>query len=109
MQDSSNTSTTLPLICKYNSRNEPCGGFTSFKEATYGKSHDVFDGAPDQWAADRGATHTLWCGKGPGRGTRPAKLLKTRLHVGTDEVDDGSIVWEVWTGKQTLRWEDTGL
>lgn len=105
MQDSP-TATTL---CKYNSQDEPCGGMTSFKESSFGKSHDVFDGAPSEWAAERGATHTLWCGKGPGRGTRPAKLLKTRLHVGIDESPEGDIVWSIWQGRQQFRWEDTSL
>jgi hypothetical protein len=31
----------------------------------------------------------------PGTGTRPARLLKTVLYVGTDEEND-AIVWEKW-------------
>ena len=78
------------------------------REKEYGKSHDVYEGAPDEWAAERGATHTLYCGEveGPygnhGRGTRPAKLLKTVMYVGVDEVD-GDIVWQKWAVKHLFR------
>ena len=75
---------------------------TGVIEREYKKEHTVFQGAPCDWAAERGATHTLYCGEteGPfgtaGRGTRPAKLLKTVLYVGVDEADD-AIVWEKWS------------
>ncbi len=52
---------------------------TGVREKQYGKQHDVFDGAPCEWSRERGATHTLWCGDGPGRGTRPAGI--TRLEA----------------------------
>jgi hypothetical protein len=59
-------------------------------------THEVWDGAPCDWSRVRGATHTLDCGIGPGRGTRPAKLLKSVIYVGIDEADD-MIVWEKWS------------
>ena len=68
------------------------------KEREFGKTHDVYQGAPTLWAAERGATHTVWCGIGPGRGVRPAILKKTVLLVGIDEVDD-KIIWEKWNIK----------
>jgi len=68
---------------------------TGVKELQYGRTHEVFAGAPCQWSLERGATHTLYCGEGFGRGTRPAKLLKTRLYVGVDEQED-RIVWHKW-------------
>lgn len=70
--------------------------YITVKEATHRKYHNVFDGAPCAWSKERGATHTLFCGEGPGRGTRPAKLLKTVLHVGVDEDGEGGIKWERW-------------
>lgn len=76
---------------------------TLVKERSFGKYHCVFSGAPDEWARDRGATHTLAIGKKDigGGGTRPAKLLKTRLYVGVDETDSGDIEWERW---ETCIW-----
>ena len=65
------------------------------KELEHKKLHAIYKGAPTIWSADRGATHTLWCGSGPGRGSRPAILKKTVLLVGIDEVDD-KIIWEKW-------------
>lgn len=83
---------------------------TGIREKQFKKSHDVFDGAPCEWSAERGATHTLYCGEteGPfgsiGRGTRPAKLSKTVLYVGVDERDD-QVVWEKWSIRQLWRFE----
>lgn len=68
---------------------------TSVKEKDLKNRHCVYDGPPSDWAKERGATHTLYCGDGLGEGTRPAKLLQTVLYVGTDEVAD-QIVWEKW-------------
>ena len=74
---------------------------TTVKEKSHGLSHEVFSGAPCGWSDARGATHTLYCGEGHLRGTRPARLLKTVLWVGVDEVptadgEDYLIVWERW-------------
>jgi hypothetical protein len=73
---------------------------TLVREKTHGKVHEVFHTA-DGWAEARGATHTLYCGEGHGRGIRAAKLGKTVLWVSVDEVPtaDGTdhlIVWEKW-------------
>ena len=72
---------------------------TIFKEREHGLHHEVYEGAPCEWSRDRGATHTLWCGAGHGRGTRPARLLKTRLLVGVDELPGDQIQWETWAGR----------
>ena len=85
-----------PRLVRYGSNNSPEGAWTLVREKEYKKLHDIFDGAPNEWCAVRGATHTLDCGEGLGRGTRPAKLLKTRLYVGVDENEYGDIVWEKW-------------
>jgi hypothetical protein len=77
---------------------------TIVREKDYGKSHEVYDGAPCEWSASHGATHTLYCGEGVGKGTRPAKLLKTCLHVGVDESPEGGIVWEIWEIRHTAHW-----
>jgi hypothetical protein len=74
-----------------------------FREEEHKFTHHVLEGAPDQWALDRGATHTLDCGNW---GTRPARLTKTRLYVGVDEAADGSIVWETWRGRVQTVWEN---
>jgi hypothetical protein len=73
------------------------------REKTHGLVHEVFETA-DGWAEARGATHTLYCGEGQGRGIRPAKLAKTVLWVGVDETPtadgtDSRIVWEKWDVK----------
>jgi len=87
-----------PLEDSLRARKSP---ITGVREKTYGKTHDIYTGAPCDWSAERGATHTLYCGETtepfgcPGRGTRPAKLLKTVLYVGLDEEND-AIVWEKW-------------
>ena len=65
-------------------------------EATYGKGFQVWSAAPCAWSRDRGATHTLLVENDhAGGGTRPARLLKTVMYVGIDEVDN-DIVWEKW-------------
>lgn len=76
------------------------------RESEFKRDHEVYEGAPCDWSAERGATHTLWTGNGPGRGTRPAILKKTRLHVGIDEAPDGKIVWEVWEVRPRCLWPD---
>ena len=76
-----------------------------FREEEHKVTHHVYEGAPDQWASDRGATHTLDCGKW---GTRPARLSKTRLYVGVDEVAD-DIVWETWRGRVQTVWENVNF
>ena len=98
-------SQSYPLETSLRARKTP---ITGVSEKQYGKSHEVFTGAPCEWSAQQGATHTLYCGEteGPygchGRGTRPAKLLKTVLYVGVDEDEAGEIVWEKWEIK--TRW-----
>lgn len=60
-------------------------------------THQFFDAAPCVWSRDRGATHSLRITHDPhlhGH-TRPARLLKTCVYVGIDEVDN-DIVWERW-------------
>lgn len=87
-----------PLETKLRARKTP---IVMVKEREYRKTHEVYQGAPCEWSAARGATHTLYCGEvegpfaRPGTGTRPAKLLKTVLYVGVDELD-GDVVWERW-------------
>jgi hypothetical protein len=70
--------------------------YTVVIESSRKLHHTVFDGAPCDWSRERGATHTLWCGEGPGQGTRPARLLQTVLYVGVDEGPEETIVWEKW-------------
>ena len=90
--------TNYPLEDQLRARKTPIVGV---REKTYGKNHDIYTGAPCDWSAERGATHTLYCGetegpfRRPGTGTRPARLLKTVLYVGTDEEAD-QILWEKW-------------
>ena len=81
---------------------------TGVREQEFKKEHEVYDRAPCDWSEAQGATHTLYCGEGCGKGTRPAKLLKTVLYVGTDEQDD-KIVWEKWSIKTLYRWENPRL
>jgi len=76
---------------------------TIVRENSWGKRHEVREGAPCAWSAERGATHTLWLGEGPGRGTRPARLLKSRLYVGVDENEKGECVWERWEISSPLK------
>ena len=67
--------------------------------------HEFFDAAPCVWSRDRGATHSLIIATFRGRlhdlhgPTRPARLLKTCVYVGIDEVDN-DIVWERWAIKR---------
>lgn len=82
---------------------QPTSSLTIVTEKEFGKKHEIFDGAPDEWAAARGATHTLWCGEGIGRGTRPAILKKTVAYIGVDETDEGGIKWEKWQVKTYMR------
>jgi len=79
------------------------GQETIVTEQEFKHRHSVFEGAPDEWAENQGATHTLFCGTGIGEGTRPARLLKTRLFVGVDEDERGNIVWEKWIIRQHSR------
>lgn len=67
------------------------------KDTEFKNSHEFYTSAPCEWSEERGATHTLYCGAGLGKGTRPAKLLKTVAYVGIDENADGEIVWEKWS------------
>ena len=83
-------------LVQYNKEGNPVGPLTLVREQEFKKLHEVFQGAPNTWAKERGATHTLWTGTGIGKGTRPAKLLKTRLYVGIDEDEQGQIIWEKW-------------
>lgn len=82
--------------------------YTVVREAEYRLDHTVIDGPPCEWSRARGATHTLYCGEGPGRGTRPAILKKTRLWVGVDELPGEIIKWETWTVTHRTRWEGRG-
>ena len=92
-------SMNYPLETELHNRKTPITGVV---EKRHGKTHEVFQGAPCEWSALYGATHTLYCGeleglyRRPHTGTRPAKLLKTVLYVGIDEADGGGIVWEKW-------------
>jgi hypothetical protein len=70
-----------------------------FRESEYKKTHEIYALPPSQWAAERGATHSLWCGDGHGRGTRPVIIKKTRILVGIDETIGGGIEWQTWTGR----------
>ena len=65
-------------------------------EKEFKKYHTVADNAPCEWSKALGATHTLlidWDGS-----TRPARLLKTVMYVGVDEVAN-DIVWQKWQVK----------
>jgi len=80
--------------------------YTLVREKQFGVEHTVVDGALDETHAAMGATHTLWLGEGPGKGVRPARLLKTVLYVATDEADDGAPVWEKWQIRHLGRWDN---
>jgi hypothetical protein len=88
-----------PLEDQLRARKTPITGVV---EQDFKKEHTVFGGAPCEWSAEQGATHTLYCGETegrfgtPGRGTRPAILKKTVLYVGVDEDENGKVVWEKW-------------
>jgi hypothetical protein len=66
-----------------------------FRDVEHKNYHWFLKGAPDAWAAEHGATHTLVI-DGPMAGTRPLKLKKTVAYVGVDEAEGGGIVWEKW-------------
>ena len=78
---------------------------TGVREAQYKRTHEVYGSAPCEWSEKQGATHTLYCGEGLGRGTRPAKLLKTVLYVGLDEEED-KIIWTKWDIKTLWVFEN---
>jgi hypothetical protein len=98
-----------PLEDSLRARKTPIVGV---REKEYGKTHDIYTGAPCDWSKDQGATHTLYCGEtegkygSPGRGTRPAILKKSVLYVGTDEDEYGKIVWEKWDIKTLWTYEN---
>jgi hypothetical protein len=69
---------------------------STVREKVYGHSHEIYNGAPCEWSAARGATHTLYCGEGPGKGTRPVRLKKTVMYVGVDELPGEIIKWDKW-------------
>lgn len=80
---------------------------TLVREKQYGVLHEIYDGAPCQWSADKGATHTLLLPEkfaASGR-TRPVRLKKTVAYVGTDETETGEIKWEKWQIKTEMRRE----
>jgi hypothetical protein len=79
-----------------------------FREKECNRDHEVYNCPPDKWAADNGATHTLYIGKRDLHccGTRPAKLLKTVLYVGVDEDNNGGIKWEKWHGVVKMSWDN---
>jgi len=82
-----------------------------FREQEHKKEHEVYNLPPCEWAANYGATHTLYIGKKKdinGSGTRPAKLLKTVLYVGVDELEGGGIKWEKWLGVIKVEWVNCG-
>ncbi len=79
---------------------EKTAKYVRVREKTHGLIHEVYETAHG-WAEARGATHTLYCGEGLGRGIRAARLLKTVLWVSVDETPtadgtDHRIVWEKW-------------
>lgn len=65
-----------------------------FREAEFKKWFEYRIGAPTDWAAERGATHTLFCAFGEELG---ARVLKSVVYVLVDEAADGSAVWEKWS------------
>jgi hypothetical protein len=67
----------------------------SFRDTEYKNYHWYRVGAPCEWSAERGATHTLVLDGD--NGSRPLKLLKTVAYVGIDEDENGNIVWEKWS------------
>jgi len=95
-QDGPRTATS-PRLAPLNGQ-----GWTGVKEKEFKNRFDVYDGAPCQWSKDREATHTLWLGDHFAKGPRPAKLLKTVMYVGVDEVD-GKLIWEKWQIKTEFR------
>ena len=80
------------------------GTVTQVAEKTRGKRFTVWSAAPCNWSRDRGATHTLIVEDDyAGGGTRPAKLLKTVMYVGVDEIDN-DILWEKWSLFPSRAW-----
>ena len=77
-----------------------------FREKEYKKTHEIYALPPSQWAAERGATHSLWLGEGHHRGTRPVILKKTRVLVGVDETPEGGIEWQTWEGRFQGEWPE---
>ena len=86
---------------------------TIVKELSFGRNHEIRDGAPCEWSAARGATHTLITSEPKTKtangtpifgGTRPAILKKTVLHVGVDEGENETIIWEKWQIRQTMNY-----
>jgi hypothetical protein len=79
-----------------------------FREKEFKRDHEIYNCPPDKWAADNGATHTLFIGKRDfhGCGTRPAKLLKTVCYICNEEGDDGKPVWVKWEGNIRATWEN---
>lgn len=67
----------------------------SFREKEYGRSFGYSDTPPNEWAAERGATHNVHVAD-PNCPDRPARVLKTVAYIGVDENADGNIVWEKW-------------
>lgn len=60
-------------------------------------------GAPNMWAYERGATHSLEVSNRVGYGPwRPAIIKKTVAYIGVDEDADGNIVWEKWPIRHRL-------
>jgi hypothetical protein len=78
----------------------------TFYEKDTGNHFCYWDGAPDEWAGQRGATHTVRLTyrdlphQSPLRG---AKILKTVLYLAVDESPEGDIVWEKWDIRRHVR------
>jgi len=64
----------------------------TFIEVSARHQHEYAIGAPTEWAAERGATHTLYTIDGP----RPARVKRTVAYIGVDETPEGDIAWERW-------------
>jgi len=76
-----------------------------FREKEFGRDHEIYNCPPDEWAANKGATHSLFIGLRDfhGCGTRPAKLLKTVCYV-MDEEDENK--WNKWNGTIRATWDN---
>jgi hypothetical protein len=102
------TATTVSVISQLVSARANREGLDTYeksflvKEKQFGKYHEVYCVDHSDWAKERGATHTLYCGEGHGRGIRPAIVLKTCMYVGVDEEND-QIVWERWDTSFGMR------
>lgn len=70
-----------------------------FIESEHKNHHVISEGAPCEWSKVRGATHTLHIDKDST--CRPAKIKKTRIYVGVDELPGEVIKWETWKGRWT--------